>query len=225
MGSYLQSVDGVVAEIMRIHRSLPIRPGLDEIEAARDLILNVEKEEQSRIEAISKQKKGFEVPEELFFVLQEMQKNLVFFQSKEEKREALKLLDLESVHSLFDEFVQRASKCLPSASTSNTADYSNGSARMVSTGFSATSASTSVVDSSVLSPSSVLFSEKASRSSSERFSRDDSYVNKAKASIYTDAIGIRPTTSPRPQIVDASLRPAISSGQFEFLLSLSTFTF
>ncbi|KAI3938114.1 hypothetical protein MKW98_018670 [Papaver atlanticum] len=206
MGSYLQTVDGVVGEIMRIHRSLPARPGLDEIEASRDLILNVEKEEQSRIEAISKQKKGIQVPEELFFVLQEMQRNLVFFQSKEEKREALKLLDLESVHCLFDEYVQRASKCLPGASNSS---KNNGSM----SGFSAANSNSASASSSVLgdssisvSPSSVLFSAKESRSSSERFtSRDDSYMKAKASSLYsTDPIGTR------PQIVDASLRPVLS---------------
>ncbi|KAG0459377.1 hypothetical protein HPP92_022505 [Vanilla planifolia] len=67
-------------------------------------------EEQSRIEALAKQKKGNEVPEELCFILKEMQKNLMQFQCKEQKREALKLLDLENVHMLFDELIQRASK-------------------------------------------------------------------------------------------------------------------
>ncbi|OVA00664.1 Leucine-rich repeat [Macleaya cordata] len=220
MGSSLQSVDGVVEEIMRIHRSLPTRPALDEVEAARYLILNVEKEEQSRIEAISKQKKSPDVPEELFFVLQEMQRNLVFFQSKEEKREALKLLDLESVHALFDEFVQRASKCLPSGSNSNMSDYSNGSAKMISSSFAPASSSAPVMDSSVLSSSSSFFSEKDSRSSSERFTRDDSYVKKAKATSYTDGLGIRSAASPRPQIVDSSLKPAITSGQNGEKLSL-----
>ncbi|KAI3972101.1 hypothetical protein MKX01_021519 [Papaver californicum] len=214
MGSYLQTVDGVVGEIMRIHRSLPTRPGLDEIEASRDLILNVEKEEQSRIEAISKQKKGIQVPEELFFVLQEMQRNLVFFQSKEEKIEALKLLDLESVHCLFDEYVQRASKCLPGASNSS---KNNGSISGFSAASNSASASSSVIgDSSIsLSPSSVLFSAKESRSSSERFtSRDDTYLKARASSLY----GTDPGT--RPQIVDASLRQVISSGQGGEKLSL-----
>ncbi|MCL7032262.1 hypothetical protein MKW94_030704 [Papaver nudicaule] len=214
MGSYLQTVDGVVGEIMRIHRSLPTRPGLDEIEASRDLILNVEKEEQSRIEAISKQKKGIQVPEELFFVLQEMQRNLVFFQSKEEKREALKLLDLESVHCLFDEYVQRASKCLPGASTSSSKN--NNESGLNSNSASASSSVLGDSSSISLSPSSVLFSAKESRSSSERFtSRDDSFMKAKASSLYTtDPIGTR------PQIVDASLRPVISSGQGGEKLSL-----
>jgi hypothetical protein len=42
------SVDGVIEEIMKIHRSLPVRPGIDEVEAAKGLILNVEKEDQIR---------------------------------------------------------------------------------------------------------------------------------------------------------------------------------
>ncbi|CAM8980295.1 unnamed protein product [Rhodiola kirilowii] len=37
--SQLDSVDGVVQEIMRLHRSLPPRPAIDEVEAAKDLLL------------------------------------------------------------------------------------------------------------------------------------------------------------------------------------------
>ncbi|KAL9663540.1 hypothetical protein QQ045_018929 [Rhodiola kirilowii] len=37
LGSLLDSVDGVVQEIMRLHRSLPPRPAIDEVEAAKDL--------------------------------------------------------------------------------------------------------------------------------------------------------------------------------------------
>ena len=91
MDSSSKPIDEVVEEIMRIHRSLPARPGIDEVEAAKTVIQNVEKEDQARIEAISRQRKvpEPEVPEELFMVLKEMQKNLVYFQSKEQKGEAM----------------------------------------------------------------------------------------------------------------------------------------
>ncbi|KAF9618695.1 hypothetical protein IFM89_002390 [Coptis chinensis] len=218
MGSFLQSVDGVVEEIMRIHKSLPTRPGLEEIEAARALIQNVEKEEQSRLETISKQKKSKEVPEELFYVLQEMQRNLVFFQSNEEKREAIKLLDLENVHALFDEYVQRASKCLPSNSGGGGgSDRGSNSKRSFAT-VSSTSSSSVVnnMDTSVPT-SSGYYNQKEIKRSSELYSRDDSYVKKAKATLYADGIGV---DSLRPKIVDASLRPATISGQDSDKLSL-----
>jgi hypothetical protein len=112
------SVDGVIEEIMKIHRSLPVRPGIDEVEAAKGLILNVEKEDQIKFESIGKQSKGNDVPDELFMILQEMQKNFVYFQSNEQKREAFKLLDLENVHSLFDELIQRASDCVSNGGSS-----------------------------------------------------------------------------------------------------------
>ena len=50
----LNSVEEVVEEIMRIHRSLPARPGIDEVEVARGLIGNVEKEDQARLQAIAR---------------------------------------------------------------------------------------------------------------------------------------------------------------------------
>ena len=42
----LSSVDGVVEEIMSIqfHRSLPVRQGIDEVEAAKRVVLDVETE-------------------------------------------------------------------------------------------------------------------------------------------------------------------------------------
>nr|DAD41877.1 TPA_asm: hypothetical protein HUJ06_016200 [Nelumbo nucifera] len=224
MGSTPQSVDEVVEEIMRIHRSLPTRPGIDEVEAAKDLIRNVDKEEQARLDVISKQRKSLEVPEELFFVLQEMQKSLVYFQSKEQKREAMKLLHLENVHVLFDELVQRASKCLPSTTNSNQADYSNGSISTVSSIFSTTTASASVTALDFSASSSVassdFFSEKESVRSSELFTRDDSYVKKAKPNFFVDGIGVGQAVLSRPKIVDSSLKPVSNSGQEHEKLSL-----
>ncbi|KAK1258973.1 hypothetical protein QJS04_geneDACA010411 [Acorus gramineus] len=176
MAAFLQSVDGIVEEIMRIHRSLPTRPGIDEVEAALSLVRNVDQEEQSRLDALSRQKKGFDVPEELFFVLQEMQRSLIVYQSKEQKRDALRLLDLENVHMVFDELVQRASKCIPNSTSSASTSTSK-----------AHESSTPTFDSSV--GSSVFYSEKVERSS-ERFSRDDSYVKKSKKATYADGNGI-----------------------------------
>ncbi|XP_008799240.1 plant intracellular Ras-group-related LRR protein 4 isoform X2 [Phoenix dactylifera] len=196
----LQSIDGVVEEITRIHRSLPPRPGIDEVEAAMALVRNVDKEEQARIDAISKQKKGFDIPEELFFVLQEMQKNLVCFQGKEQKREALKLLDLENIHVLFDDLIQRASKCLPSSSNGLAPSISANSVK-VTAASSKTSFDTNTTTSSVVQ------SKEGVGKSFEGVSRDDSYLKKAKSTMYADGFGggdphvlqrllLNPTTRP-----------------------------
>ncbi|WJX38791.1 hypothetical protein P8452_26414 [Trifolium repens] len=71
--------------------------------------------------------------------------------SNEQKREAFKLLDLENVHSLFDELIQRPSDCVSNGGSSGGGgstgsdfrkiSYSNGSASTVSTNFSKNSAS------------------------------------------------------------------------------------
>lgn len=155
----LLTIDGVVGEITRIHRSLPPRPSIDEVEAATALVRNVAAEEQSRLDAIARQRRGIEIPEELFTILQEMQKSLVLFQSREQQREAVKLLDLENTHKLFDELIQRASSCVPSGS--------NGSS------FTASSTVTSVN-----------YTERES----ERVTRDDSYVKKPRSTMYAGKI-------------------------------------
>lgn len=223
----LQSVDDVVGEVMRIHRSLPTRPSIDEIEAAKTLIRNVEKEDQARLDAIGRQTKCVDVPEELFMILQEMQKNLVYYQSKEQKGEAVKLLDLEHVHTLFDELIQRASECLSSGASSHKTSYSNGSAAKVSTGASmAPSAASSISGASnkisrAYSPP-LHYPEKGlvKSKSGELFTRDDSYVKKAKSSLYADGIGLGPGVLSTPQIQDSTLKTGSTLGQDGEKLSL-----
>ncbi|XP_010943504.1 plant intracellular Ras-group-related LRR protein 4 isoform X1 [Elaeis guineensis] len=213
MGPSGQSIDGVVEEIMRIHRSLPSRPGIDDVEAAMALVRNVDKEEQARIDAISKQKKGFEIPEELFFVLQEMQKNLAYFQGKEQKREALKLLDLENIHFLFDELIQRASKCVPSSSKASAPSISAGTAKVT-----AASSRTSFATNTTVS--SVVHSAKGVGRSLEGVSMDDSYLKKAKSTMYADEFGSGDSHVSRGLLLNPTARPQATSAEDSEKLSL-----
>ncbi|MBA0675128.1 hypothetical protein Goari_016688 [Gossypium aridum] len=216
----VRSTDEAVEEIMRIHRSLPPRPAVDEVLAAKALIRNVEKEDQARLEAITRQTKSPNVPEELFLILLEMQKNCVYFQSKEQKREAFKLLDLESVHALFDEFIQRASNCLSSTSSklNDKTTLSNALPHTADTPPPSNNSFTATTPSSFREPA------------SERplFSRDDSYVKKAKSSFYansTDGLGISMSSS--PHILDSSLKSggataAVHDGEKLSLIKLAS---
>ncbi|KAL1814881.1 hypothetical protein ACET3Z_017455 [Daucus carota] len=207
------SMDEMVSEITRIHKSLPERPGVEEIEAAKSLILNVEADDESRFQAIAKQIKNPQVPDELFLILQEMQKNLVFFQSKEQRREAIRLLDLENVHLLFDEMIQRASMCLNfpivsalnSADSVSTTDLSN---------FGSFEANSSTTTGSGSGSFSLFYEMDDFNVFSQMSTRDDSYVKKAKSS---DGIAGVPQSEVvfTPQIVDSSLKPVIASGQGE----------
>ncbi|CAG7860712.1 unnamed protein product [Brassica rapa] len=161
----------VVEEIMSIHRSLPPRPDIDDVEAATSLIQNVENDDQSRLDAVDREIKSSGVPQELFDVLQEMRRGLVRFQSKEQKREAAKVLDLESAHVVFDELIQRA--------------YTNLSRPPLAP---------------VVSPASLYCSDEAHVKSKEMFTRDDTFVNKVKSSLYSDGF-----LAPRkPQALDST---------------------
>lgn len=207
------TTDDVVQEIMRLHRSLPPRPGIDEVEAAKALIRNVEREDQLRLDAIAKQSKGKDVPDELFKILQEMQRGVIHFESKEQSNEALKLLDLEGAHMAFDDLIQRATRCLPGASDSQDADnsfkpnYSTSSSLSPAVNTSATTTSSS---------SSSFYNEKEIvRASEPMFTRDDMYVKKAKMGFNMDGLGIGNRAaefSALPQIVDPTLKPASASG-------------
>lgn len=209
-----KSVDEVLEEIMRIHRSLPTRPGIEDIEGANILIRNLETEEQAKIESIVRQKKRKDVPEELFSVLLEMQKILLHFQIEEQKKEAVKLLDLEKYHQVFDEMIQRASNCC--------APSSNGVASTSTSSFSYAAPSTVSVTTKAVSS---LYKEPVK--ASELFTRDDSYVSKSKSVFNGDGLraGFQSTDVLRPQIVDSTLKSAISSGEclFSFLCYMFLF--
>ncbi|XP_064965852.1 plant intracellular Ras-group-related LRR protein 4-like [Musa acuminata AAA Group] len=210
MGPSLHSVDSVVEEIMRLHRSLPARPGIDEVEAAMALVHNVDKEEQGRIDAILNQNKASEVPEELFFVLQEMQKNLVYYQSKEQKREALKLLDLENIHVLFDELIQRASGCLPSSSNASSLSVPTPSVTDSKVNSKTpTSYSTSV--------SSAFYSEKEVGRSTDWVSKDDSFLKKPRS--HVDGISSNTHLS-RGLVPNSTTRQEVTSGEESGKLNL-----
>lgn len=217
MGSSGMSIDEIVQEIMRIHGSLPTRPSIDEVEAARALIGNLEKEDQLKIDAIMRQNKRKGVPEELFKILQEMQRNAVLFQSKEQKREALKLLDLENIHTVFDDLIQRAMKCLPSNSQANAPSSSsmdsNGLSLASPVSFSASSSLNPPTTTTATTSSSSFYNAKEPIKASELYSRDDSYLNKAIATFLVDGIGVglrSGDASSGPKIVDSTLKPATS---------------
>ncbi|KAD7479128.1 hypothetical protein E3N88_02264 [Mikania micrantha] len=197
-----KSVDGVLEEIMRIHRSLPARPAIEDVEGAKILIQNLETEEQAKIEAIARQKKQKDVPEELFGVLAEMQKHFVRFQSEEQKREAVRLLDLENYHQLFDEMILRASTCCGTRG--------NQSGASTSSGYSSYASPSSV--SVTTKPISSLYYDKEPVKASELVTRDDSYVSKSKSMFHGDVL--------KPQIVDSTLIPVVTSGQEESKLNL-----
>ncbi|XP_021714079.1 plant intracellular Ras-group-related LRR protein 4-like [Chenopodium quinoa] len=178
-----KTVDGVVGEIMKMHKSLPSRPDIEEVEAAKTLIRNIEREDQLKLEAIAKQTKGRAVPEELFFLYQEMQKALVQFQSKEQKRDAVKLLDLENAHNVFDEMIQRVSQCIsPSADSGQSS--SSVQKKDLSVGPTGPVLKSRDLDSSVASTSFYNLEKKAPVKS-ELFTKDDSYVKKSKAATAT----------------------------------------
>ncbi|XP_073293600.1 uncharacterized protein [Primulina huaijiensis] len=211
MGPPTTTVDDVVEEIMRIHRSLPASPGIEEVEAARTLIQNVEREDQLRLEVIAKQIKGKDVPQELFDILLEMQRNMIHFQSKDIKREALKLLNLEGVHLVFGDLIQRATKCLPMSSGSQSRDSSDVS--LATTASFSTNSLNSPLATVTSSSSSSFYNEKESvKASQVLFAKDDSYLKKPNTAFRvsgSEGIWARNRAldvSNVPQYVDSTLK-------------------
>lgn len=107
-----------IGEIMKTYRSLPPRPTIEEVEAAMSVLKTVNSEEQTKLEEISKQKVPKDVPEELFSVLQQVRKADVLYQSYDQRKEALHLVELDRVFQTFDDLIQRAS-ALVSGDTQN----------------------------------------------------------------------------------------------------------
>ncbi|XP_030524714.1 plant intracellular Ras-group-related LRR protein 5-like [Rhodamnia argentea] len=99
-----------VDEIARIYRSLPPRPTIEEVEAASSVLQTVDSEERAKLEEISTQELPKDVPDEVCSVLKEVRRNVVFFRSHEQKKEALFLVEVDRMFQNFDELIQRASE-------------------------------------------------------------------------------------------------------------------
>lgn len=99
-----------VDEIMRTYRSLPARPSVDDVEAAEAVIRAAETEEEARLEEVERAEKHPDLPEELFHVLQEVRRSAARLRAEEQRREALRVVDLEERFRVLDELIQRASR-------------------------------------------------------------------------------------------------------------------
>ncbi|KAL9255361.1 Plant intracellular Ras-group-related LRR protein 5-like protein, partial [Drosera capensis] len=182
------AVEEAVSEIMALQRSLPLRPLIEVLEAARTVIRNADAEQRLKLDAIGRQIKPNGVPEELWAVLQEMRRKAVEFQREEERREAARVLEVEHVHQMFDELILRASRCVGVGG----ADEKVAPVAMV--------------------PDRVVVVE--SEKNERRIVRDDSFVKKPKSDFEVD--GSRSAVSviaEAPQIVDITLKPAIDKGE------------
>ncbi|CAL9028980.1 unnamed protein product [Prunus brigantina] len=98
-----------VEEIMKLYKSLPPRPSIEEVEAAQSVLKTVNSEEEKKLEEISKQEKPENVPEELFSVLQEVKKTMVLFQSHDQRKEAAHVVEMEGLFQTFDDLIQTVS--------------------------------------------------------------------------------------------------------------------
>ncbi|KAF5727927.1 putative leucine-rich repeat-containing protein [Tripterygium wilfordii] len=80
---------------MGIYKTLPPRPSIEEVEAAMSVIKTVNSEEEAKLEEISKQEPPKDVLEEMFYVLKEVKRTMVLFQSFEQKKEALHQVEID----------------------------------------------------------------------------------------------------------------------------------
>lgn len=106
--AYLEAV----GEIMRVYLSLPPRPTIDEVEAAVAVIRSTDAEEKAQLEDLGRVEKPPDVPDELFFILQETRKKMVQLQCYDQRREAAHVLEMENRFREFDDLVQRASRAV-----------------------------------------------------------------------------------------------------------------
>ncbi|CAH1453414.1 unnamed protein product [Lactuca virosa] len=101
-----------IQEIMATYKSLPPRPAIEELEAAISVIKTVNTEEKQKLDQISIQICPQDVSPQLFSVLQEIRQTMVLFQSQEQRKEALHILNVDQTYQTFDELIQKASKCV-----------------------------------------------------------------------------------------------------------------
>ncbi|CAN4076044.1 unnamed protein product [Withania somnifera] len=111
----------IIQEVTSIYKSLPPRPSILDIEAACSVIKSVENEEQIALDEISKKvfvEDDDDVPKELYSVLQEVTKGIVLFQSQQQKKEAVELIELDKTYQDFDVLIQKANELISSEESS-----------------------------------------------------------------------------------------------------------
>ncbi|XP_047075016.1 plant intracellular Ras-group-related LRR protein 4-like [Lolium rigidum] len=203
------TVEGVVGEITRLHRSLPPRPPPEDVEAADALARAADREERARLDAVESLRRAPAVPEELFYVAQDMHRALAAFRCRDQKRDAARLLDLDALHNLFDDLITRASHCVPSSSSSSRAAApprvaSNGGASTSSSSYSSAGPVVAVSDRSSFATNGGF---SAVGTSMGRVSMDDSYVNKAKAAVWDGGVVTANSRPPRGAVAAAHSLP------------------
>lgn len=93
-------------EIMKIYKSLPPRPTIEEIEAARSVIETVDSEQRLKLDEISSDKvPEKDSPPELHSVFKEVKTTLVLFQAYEQKKEATNLIEIDKFFEKFDDLI------------------------------------------------------------------------------------------------------------------------
>uniref|UniRef100_A0A0D9X9N2 Disease resistance R13L4/SHOC-2-like LRR domain-containing protein n=1 Tax=Leersia perrieri TaxID=77586 RepID=A0A0D9X9N2_9ORYZ len=188
-----ETVEGLVGEVMRLHRSLPARPAVEEVEAAEALAAAADREERARADAVGRLRRSPAVPDELFYIAQEMHRALAAFRCRELKRDASRLLELEAIHALFDDLIQRASQCVPSSSSSSS------SPRFATAGASSSSlVAAAPAVGGISSNTNGVTASRAVGASAGRVSMDDSYVRKAKAAMWDGGAVVSTTNSHLP---------------------------
>ncbi|XP_020261299.1 plant intracellular Ras-group-related LRR protein 5-like isoform X2 [Asparagus officinalis] len=104
------SIIEAIDEIMRLYRSLPPRPTIEQVEAAMAIIQTSTAEQELKLQEIDNLQKPPDVPDELFSILQQARKNLVLLQAHEQRKEAQHVVDLDLRFQVFEDLIQRASK-------------------------------------------------------------------------------------------------------------------
>jgi hypothetical protein len=109
-----------IQEITQIYSSLPPRPSIEEIEAATSTLDTLNNLDQTKLQEISTQKPPQDVPDDLFYVLQQLKKTMVLFQSHQQRKEAIHLLQLDKMFQTFGDLIQRASELVSPDEDTNT---------------------------------------------------------------------------------------------------------
>ncbi|KAM7256270.1 hypothetical protein ACFE04_012011 [Oxalis oulophora] len=96
-----------VNQITNLYKSLPQRSSIQQIEAALSVIQTVNTEEQTKLEAIDKETNNPDGDDVIFSVLKEFKKKMVIFQSYEQRKEALYLVEVDKMLEGFDLLIRK----------------------------------------------------------------------------------------------------------------------
>eukprot|EP00249_Psilotum_nudum_P008415 c21253_g2_i1 orf=371-1306(+) len=117
--SPVKSLEDVVVGMLALQKSLPPRPSLDNVEQARDSIIEIDNTLVSKLEKLFQQPRPSSVTTGIFRAFQEMREDVLRNEATQQKRSSVAVIELEERHRHYDILIQKVHAAVQNLNAQN----------------------------------------------------------------------------------------------------------